>query len=456
LSSILDSHVIERLFELFWQIKADLLIWVPALIMIRVLLNLVLFKSAGDMATILKDAALGILLLCFFVQIVKASQIIPDMLHERLSSPDQVEVKFGNQRVVGFALAAYIAVASYWIAKCIYLVFIGILILTGGFVIIAGTLLAQRFLLNLLFIALLGVSCMPLIWFVINEAMKALAQSDDGSMANWFILAGGELFKIGIPLSSAYALLKNPFTEEVTRAVGAPVKGAQLAAQGTVKVASQIHPQMRVAAKVAQSAKAAKGSKGIKGIGQSQVGGRSLQSGARSVEGRPHRKQREPYPVKSENDGGRAELRVPSVNTAKTSLDLVEKASVSRSQGPRTIAHQRTPGEHTGIASSGDKTVKSATKNSVDGKAITSQRHRAIQSESYPLSQSQAQTVVSQSSSINARAQGPVSSAVSSNKNVVGTSSDSRERATQSIAVVDRSKASFPIHRNHQSLHDHK
>ena len=212
-------------FELFLNLKAELLPWVAAIIMIRVLINLVMFKSVSDMATIIKDVFFGMILLCFFVEIVKFSQMIPNLLHEKLSSPEQVEITLSDGQHPFWTIASYVTVGAYWIAKLIYMLFIAILIATGAFVIIAGTMLAQRYLLNIFFIGLFGASLMPLVWFAINEAMKSFARANEQSLANLFVLIGGELLKLGVPLAGAAAVLKNPFVENTKSAAKLPMKG---------------------------------------------------------------------------------------------------------------------------------------------------------------------------------------------------------------------------------------
>jgi hypothetical protein len=242
LSSYFGASFYDRLFDLFLSLKSELLPWVAAIIMIRVLINLVMFKSVSDMGEIIKDVFFGMLLLCFFIEIVKFSQMIPNMLHERLSSPEQMEVKFPEDRWSMWTISSYVAVGSYWVAKLVYTLFVGILIATGAFVIVAGTMLAQRYLLNLFFICLFGASLMPLFWYAINEGMKSLAQGNEQPISNFAILLVGELFKIGIPIVGAVKFFKNPFTETVKSGAGATVKGAAAVSGKTIGL---FHPQSK-------------------------------------------------------------------------------------------------------------------------------------------------------------------------------------------------------------------
>jgi hypothetical protein len=230
LSDVFGASFYERLFDLFLNLKAELIPWVGAIIMVRVLINLAMFKSVTDMGEIIKDVFFGMLLLCFFIEIVKFSQIIPNILHERLSSPDQMEIKLpdrgiGSSDFTVWTLTSYISVGTYWISKLIYTIFVGILIVTGAFVIIAGTMLAQRYLLNIFFISLFGASLMPLFWYSINEGMKILVQPNEHYISNFFLILFGELFKIGTPLVAVGYFVKNPFAAQ---AKGGAEKGAKV------------------------------------------------------------------------------------------------------------------------------------------------------------------------------------------------------------------------------------
>jgi hypothetical protein len=252
LSDVFGASFYERLFDLFLNLKAELIPWVGAIVMVRVLINLAMFKSVADMSEIIKDVFFGMLLLCFFIEIVKFSQVIPNILHEKLSSPDQMEIKLPD-RGIGpsdftiWTLTSYIAVGAYWISKLIYTLFVGILIVTGAFVIIAGTMLAQRYLLNLFFISLFGSSLMPLFWYSINEALKFLVRPNDHYISNFFLILFGELFKIGTPLVAVGFFVKNPFVAHAKNGAekGAKVvKGLANAAAGTA--ASFTNPNSKV------------------------------------------------------------------------------------------------------------------------------------------------------------------------------------------------------------------
>jgi hypothetical protein len=222
-----------------------------------------MFKSISDMASIVKDVLFGMILLCFFVEIVKFAQIIPNILHKKLANPEQVEITLPYGKYLGWTVASYITVGAYWIAKLLYTLFIAILIATGAFVIIAGTMLTQRYLLNLFFIGLFGASSMPIIWFAINEGMKSFAQSDSKSLSNFFILAAGELLKIGIPVGGAAALFKNPLLGTTKEAASLPIKSAN-------KVMNGISRQVNPASKGMKFLKAARGIKGISSLNKTQ------------------------------------------------------------------------------------------------------------------------------------------------------------------------------------------
>lgn len=227
MSSDWNPSFLNPFFELFLNLRKELLPWVASIIMVRVLINLAMFKSVSDMGTIIKDVFFGMILLCFFVEIIKFSQMIPNVLNEKLSRPDQVEITLSDGRYPFWTLASYLTVGAYWVAKLIYMLFIALLIATGAFVVIAGTMLAQRYLLNLFFVGLFGASLMPLVWFSINEAMKAFARTNEQSLSNFFVLLGGELIKIGIPLAGAAAILKNPFSEKAKMVAKMPLRGPQ-------------------------------------------------------------------------------------------------------------------------------------------------------------------------------------------------------------------------------------
>jgi hypothetical protein len=252
LSDVFGASFYERLFDLFLNLKAELIPWVGAIIMVRVLINLAMFKSVADMGEIIKDVFFGMLLLCFFIEIVKFSQVIPNILHEKLSSTDQMEIKLpdrgiGSSDFTIWTLTSYISVGTYWISKLIYTLFVGILIVTGAFVIIAGTMLAQRYLLNLFFISLFGASLMPLFWYSINEAMKLLVRPNDHYISNFILILFGELFKIGTPLVAVGFFVKNPFVAHAKNGAekGAKVvKGLANAAAGTA--ASFTNPNSKV------------------------------------------------------------------------------------------------------------------------------------------------------------------------------------------------------------------
>lgn len=241
-----DTIIFDRLFELFINLRAELLQWVVVIIMIRVIINLIMFKSASDMLTIIKDVLLGMILLCFFVEIIKFSQMIPNMLHDKLSSPDQVEVKFEDGSTLFWTIASYITVGAYWISKIIYTIFIAILIGLGGFFIVAGTMLAQSYLLNIFFICLIGASCMPIIWFVINESMKSFALGRDSTLSHFFILLAGEVVKIVIPVGGAVGLFKNPIVQNMKDSASIPAKAMNKGFnQAFHQTATHLHPNSK-------------------------------------------------------------------------------------------------------------------------------------------------------------------------------------------------------------------
>lgn len=339
-------------FELFLNLKAELLPWVAAIIMIRVLINLVMFKSVSDMGTIIKDVFFGMILLCFFVEIVKFSQMIPNLLHEKLSSPEQVEITLSDGQHPFWTIASYVTVGAYWIAKLIYMLFIAILVATGSFVIIAGTMLAQRYLLNIFFIGLFGASLMPLVWFAINEAMKSFARANEQSLANLFVLIGGELLKLGVPLAGAAAVLKNPFVENTKSAAKIPLKGtsALMATAG-----KHLRPESRAVQFYQTMRGGAGGGMGNfrRNIASSARGGMA-RKGTFSLEadkGLAHFDPKENHSGKPSRDNNQARISKPIERWAKgTGIENPSPApkahSATRQQVTQRVAHDQSNSSH--------------------------------------------------------------------------------------------------------------
>lgn len=215
-----DPIMITTAFEVFNGTRESLLIFVPLVMLVRTLLNMVTFKGNVFYLNILTDTVLFFIGMYCLESLMALIIEIPSHAGELISKKDPVVLDKVPDKFYWFNLAIglndfidYLTGFVFHLLSIIYLMLMSLAIMLGGYIIFFATLFQVRKAFTVFIMLNVFLSLWPFVWYSLDRTFEHIlkVQNQNGSamgtVVTMFVLA---LMKILIPILGFFGALKTP------------------------------------------------------------------------------------------------------------------------------------------------------------------------------------------------------------------------------------------------------
>lgn len=215
-----DSVLISGAFEVFNGTRESLLIFVPLVLSVRILINMITLKGSVHYIDVIRDTILFFFGVFCLESLMLLIVQIPANAGELIGSKEPVVLDNIPDKFYLFSLALgmsdfvdYLTGLVFHVISIIYLMLMSLAIMLGGYIIFFATLFQIRKAFTVFIMLVFFLSLWPFVWYSIDRTFEHILKvhnqngSAMGTVVTMFILS---LMKLMIPVLGFIGALKAP------------------------------------------------------------------------------------------------------------------------------------------------------------------------------------------------------------------------------------------------------
>jgi len=199
----IDSDMMIKFNTMYEAGRNFMLMFLPAFVSIRVIINFISAKGNDEYANILRDLVVACFLLASFMLLIKGILEIPAMFSSLLKEYAITEFNIDLDFEMGLSTIEFIlsciVIFCYYCCYTLYFILLALVCGFGSYIIIAGTMFQSYWILKATFWLLVVLGSWPIIWCTLNLFTQILSK-DASSISGLIILGIMSVLKFLTPI----------------------------------------------------------------------------------------------------------------------------------------------------------------------------------------------------------------------------------------------------------------
>ena len=199
----IDSDMMIKFSTIYEAGRNFMLMFLPAFVSIRVIINFISAKGNDEYANILRDLVIACFLLASFMLLIEGILEIPEMFSSLLKDYAITEFNIDLDFEMGLSTIEFIlsciVIFCYYCCYALYFILLALVCGFGSYIIIAGTMFQSYWLLKATFWLLVVLGSWPIIWYTLNLFTQILSK-DANSISGLIILGIMSVLKFLTPI----------------------------------------------------------------------------------------------------------------------------------------------------------------------------------------------------------------------------------------------------------------
>lgn len=188
----IDAEMMNKFKSMYEAGRNLMVMFLPAFVSIRVIINFISAKGNDEYANILRDLVVACFLLASFMLLIQGILEIPEMfgslLKEYATYELNIDLKSEGWLSVLENPLYLLVIFCYYCCYLLYFILLALVCGFGSYIIIAGTMFQSYWILKATFWLLVVLGSWPIIWYTLNLFTHIL--SKDANSISGLIIAG--------------------------------------------------------------------------------------------------------------------------------------------------------------------------------------------------------------------------------------------------------------------------